>query len=80
MRPVSFLFALCLFATLLVTTNAVADDATKSPDVIFINGDIYTQATPGRAQAIAVRDGRIVAVGSTGEISKLKGSTRKSSI
>ncbi|MFZ1135114.1 MAG: amidohydrolase family protein, partial [Candidatus Korobacteraceae bacterium] len=73
MRPVSFLFALCLFATLLVTTNAVADDATKSPDVIFINGDIYTQATPRRAQAIAVRDGRIVAVGSTGEISKLKG-------
>ena len=34
------------------------------PDIIFVNGDIYTQATPARAQAIAVRDGRIVAVGS----------------
>ena len=44
------------------------------PDVIFVNGDIYTQAKPPRAQAMAVRDGRIVAVGSNDEIRKLKGS------
>ncbi len=42
-------------------------------DIIFVNGDIYTQATPPRAQAMAVRDGRIVAVGSNDEVRKLKG-------
>jgi predicted amidohydrolase YtcJ len=45
-----------------------------SPDAIFTNGDIYTQATPARAQALAVRDGRIVAIGTNDEIRKLKGS------
>jgi predicted amidohydrolase YtcJ len=50
-----------------------ADSSTKNaPDVIFVNGDIYTQATPARAQAMAVANGRIVAVGSNEEIRKLK--------
>ena len=44
-----------------------------APDTIFLNGDIYTQATPPRAQAMAVRDGRIVAIGSNDDIRKLKG-------
>jgi len=52
---------------------ASAKSGDQSPDVIFVNGDIYTQATPARAQAIADRDGRIVAVGSNDEIRKLKG-------
>ena len=53
------------------------------PDVIFVNGDIYTGAELGfggkpakvyaRAQAIAVRDGRVVAVGATRQIRELKG-------
>ncbi len=43
-----------------------------SPDTIFINGDIYTQAAPARAQAMAVRDGRVIAVGSNDDIRKLK--------
>jgi predicted amidohydrolase YtcJ len=73
MRPVSFLFVLCLFATCLVAGNAMADDG-KSPDVIFINGDIYTRAKPARAQAIAVSDGRIIAIGSNDDIRKLPGS------
>src|SRR5271154_5250316 len=46
---------------------------TDMADAIFVNGDIYTQATPARVQAMAVRDGRIVAVGSNDEIHKLKG-------
>jgi predicted amidohydrolase YtcJ len=54
----------------------LADDA-KSPDVIFVHGDIYTQANPARVQAIAVRDGRILAVGSNDDILKLKGSQTK---
>ena len=63
---------------LLMTTPARAADPNASnnepPDIIFLNGDVYTQATPVRAQAIAVRDGRIVAIGSNDEIRKLKGS------
>jgi hypothetical protein len=56
---------------------SAADNTAKPPDMIFVNGDIYTQATPARAQALAVRDGRIVAVGNNDEVSKLKGSQTK---
>ena len=55
----------------------------EPPDQIFINGDIYTGAEEGfggapakvypRAQAIAVRNGRITAVGASDEIRKIKG-------
>jgi hypothetical protein len=48
--------------------------AGDNPDILFVNADIYTQAAPARAQAMAVRDGRIVAVGSNDDIRKLKGS------
>jgi predicted amidohydrolase YtcJ len=65
------------FLTLmLLNTNSFgtpADPSAKAaPDVIFVNGDIYTQASPQRVQAIAVRDGRIIAVGSNNDIRKLK--------
>ena len=50
-----------------------AKSSDQVPDIIFVNGDIYTQAKPARAQAIAVRDGHIVAVGSNDEIRKLRG-------
>ena len=62
---------------LMMATCALAADSPKSPDIIFVNGDIYTQATPPRAQALAVRQGRIVAVGSNDEIRKLKGAQTK---
>jgi len=71
MRVLAFLAVLTTLATV---TFASAGDAAKSPDVIFVNGDIYTQATPARAQALAVSNGRIVGVGSNDEIRKLKGS------
>ena len=61
-------------AALLISNLAAADAAAESPDVIFVNGDIYTQAKPARAQALAVRNGRILAVGSNDEIRGLKGS------
>jgi predicted amidohydrolase YtcJ len=51
-------------------SSAASNDA---PDAIFLNGDIYTQANPARAQALAVRNGRIVAVGTNDDIRKLKG-------
>ena len=62
---------------LLFPLNLMATDAAKNatpPETIFLNGDIYTQASPAHAQAIAVRDGRIVAIGTNDEIRKLKGS------
>jgi predicted amidohydrolase YtcJ len=47
--------------------------STNAADAIFVNGDIYTQASPARAQAMAVRDGRIVAIGTNDDIRKMKG-------
>ncbi|HEY5161905.1 MAG TPA: amidohydrolase family protein, partial [Terriglobales bacterium] len=55
----------------------------EGPDTIFVNGDIYTGADLGfggepakvypRAQAIAVSNGHVVAVGSTQDIQAMKG-------
>jgi predicted amidohydrolase YtcJ len=41
-------------------------------DLIFVNGHVWT-VTRGRADAVAVRDGKIVAVGRNEEVEKLKG-------
>jgi predicted amidohydrolase YtcJ len=73
MKRLSF-WALLLQAIFMVCVSALADDISRLPDTIFVNGDIYTQATPARAQAMAVRDGRIVAIGTNDDIQKLKGS------
>ncbi len=74
------------FVAILVTESANAARREDAADVIFVNGDIYVGAvrvptTSGgfdwkplpRAQAIAVRDGRVVAVGSDAEVKKVKG-------
>ncbi len=74
-------FLLVVLALVAVNTNAAAEPAsavvmnsgTEPPETIFLNGDIYTQATPARAQAMAVRGGRILAVGTNDDIRKLKG-------
>src|SRR5664279_550915 len=69
------LLAVLVFTSLInpcISLGAVRDDSAKPPDTIFVNGDIYTQTTPARAQAIAVSQGKIVAVGSNAEILKLK--------
>ncbi len=74
------LLLLVVLALIALNTNASANSASASgnsgneaPDTIFLNGDIYTQATPARAQAMAVRDGRIRAVGTNDDIRRLKG-------
>ena len=46
--------------------------AAEPPDAIFVNGDIYTEGSPARVQALAVRRGHIVALGTNDEIRKLK--------
>ena len=73
MTPLQFL-AFFLSVIFLVWGSAFAADASKVPDAIFVNGDIYTQAKPARVQALAVRDGRVVAIGSNEDVQKLKGS------
>ena len=65
---------LAVFALLSITSMMTFASSSNSPDVIFVNGDIYTQATPARTQALAVRGGRIVAIGTNDDIRKLKGS------
>src|SRR3974390_349526 len=76
-RMIRTLFAFLLAAVLMVSVPMFAQTSSKPAEIIFINGDIYTQATPARAQALAVRDGRIVAVGTNDEIGKLKGAQTK---
>ncbi|HKD85056.1 MAG TPA: amidohydrolase family protein [Terriglobales bacterium] len=65
---------LLLFPLMTINVSRPGNSSSTSdaPDVIFLNGDIYTQSTPARAQAMAVRNGRIVAIGSNDEIRKLK--------
>jgi predicted amidohydrolase YtcJ len=71
------LLVLSLAALLMNASSKPESSAGKSgeqsADVIFLNGDIYTQATPQRAQAMAIRNGRIVALGSNDDIRKWKG-------
>jgi predicted amidohydrolase YtcJ len=69
------------FALAAVTLN-VAAQTRDSADVIYLNGDIFTGAvlpympgakppSPVRTQALAVKNGRILAIGSNDEVRKL---------
>lgn len=75
---------------LILTTHVLAQKPQKShsADVLFVNGDIYTGAVlpymPGaqalakqRVQAMAVKEGRIVGVGTDEEIRKTYGAKTK---
>ena len=64
---------LCISPTF-AGTGSVLSDAKDRPDLIFINGNILTMddARP-RAEAVAVRDGLIAAVGKSKEIESLGG-------
>ncbi len=76
------LLLLMVLALIAVSTNSSATSEPPAgkpsggapPDIIFVDSDIYTQTTPARAQAMAVRDGRILAVGTDRDIRKLRGS------
>lgn len=66
-----------------LATVMIAAQAQSAPDAIYLHGNIYTGAVQTfsppyvevkpRAQAMAVSEGRVVAVGSDAEISKLRG-------
>jgi hypothetical protein len=66
------LFSPLVFVFMLSSASG-SDPARQLPDTIFLHGDIYAAAAGKRAQAIAVRGDRILALGSDSEIQKLKG-------
>ena len=62
----------CCLALLLATGSALA----QSPDTVLVNGKIVVyDGAP--AQALAVRDGKIAAIGSTAEIRALAGASTR---
>src|SRR5882724_2753319 len=67
-----------VFAMLMFAGCAFASDQKSAPEAIFVNGKIYTGTSRTTTPtAIAISDGRVVAVGSNEAIRKLaKPSTR----
>ena len=52
--------------------------AAEKADIVFVNGNVVPMTAPdARAQALAVKDGRIVAVGSDSEIERLQSRATK---
>jgi predicted amidohydrolase YtcJ len=79
-------FFLTIAVATLMTASANAARRNNAAEIIFVNGEIYVGAVQvttsnggidwkplPRAQAIAVRDGHVAAVGSDAEVKKLKG-------
>jgi hypothetical protein len=61
-------------AALIVTAAAANAGGAAPPDTIFVNGHVLTLDAKGtEVQAIAVRDGRILATGSTRKLHRLAG-------
>jgi N-acyl-D-amino-acid deacylase len=62
-------FLRCLFAFVVLLTPAIADDATRQPapikaDFVLVGGTVYDgSGKPGFAADVAIRGGRIVAIG-----------------
>ncbi len=87
MRAITALLAVALSTPLLVAAQSASQkipavhqsrSSSASPDDIFFNGQIYTgegfdEDKPRVVEAIAIAGGKIVAVGTTAEISRLAG-------
>ena len=67
-----------LFTTVLILSSAGAKAASADPDVIYTHGTIYTvnEARPW-AEALAIRDEKLIAVGGNADVKKLKGKKTK---
>lgn len=69
---------LLLLALALITRNALADGHDVPADVIVLHGKIYTVDTRKPwAEALAIRDGKIIAVGTEKEVEAYRGSSTK---
>src|ERR1051325_7050682 len=68
-----------LFVLLLIVSAMAfaADKKETSPDLIFYNGSVYvgsadpTSSSVSRAQALAIREGRVTRVGTSSDVRKL---------
>jgi predicted amidohydrolase YtcJ len=59
---------------IMALVSCASSDEDKIPDLILVNGKIITVDSTGRiAEAIAIREDRILAIGSTGDIEALAG-------
>jgi predicted amidohydrolase YtcJ len=73
MRLCSRIAAVALFTISLATSNLFAQKKIGHADAVIVHGKIYTQNLKQPwAEAVAIRGGRIVAVGSDAEIAKLQ--------
>lgn len=73
-HPVLRLATLTVLALAILVAPNSANAQAQTADLVFLNGTIYTaDAAHPRAQAVAVRDGRIVFVGSTREARRMAG-------
>jgi predicted amidohydrolase YtcJ len=74
MRYSLLLMAVAVAALLIALQTTTRREARDIGDLILVGGSIYTvEAGQPRAEAVAIRDGRIVAVGSEEEISRYQG-------
>src|SRR6185436_18131211 len=76
-RPKVKLFVVAMTAVMLVSLvlfGAARSDEPKPADLILRNGLVYTvDPTNTLTEAVAIRDGKILAVGATKLVMKLKG-------
>ena len=65
-------------AAIVILTGSCTNDSKKAADVIYTGGDIVTinDAQP-TAEAVAVADGKIIAVGNNSDVTKHKGDSTK---
>ncbi len=78
MRPHRLRCSCRLSVLLLVLGGAMRAPASEAPDMLFVNGVIITMAGSNQvAEAVAVRAGRILAVGSNSIVRGLRGAATK---
>jgi predicted amidohydrolase YtcJ len=69
--------ALLLCAALFSTAGLTVPAAAQTPDTILLNGRVVTLTAAGTVEALAVSDGKIVAVGTSAEIAQRAGSATR---
>jgi len=71
-------FFLLLLAACFISRNALAQPAEPPADTIVINGRIYTvNSRQPWAEALAIKDGKLVAVGDQKQINSYRGPSTK---
>lgn len=65
-----FFFLFCF----LIAFTSCQENAPETADLLLLNADVYTvNAQQPRAEAVAVKDGKIIAVGSNADLENLRG-------